>query len=53
MKFEGNEETNIYCVDCKSWTRQIFRRVMPDNTLLFLCKECGCENSIPIEEDKD
>lgn len=36
---------NLFCFDCKKYTYQNFKREMPDNTLLYQCEKCGCENS--------
>lgn len=43
---------DLYCVDCKYWTKQKYRGVLVDGSQLFLCKECGCENSIDKQEQK-
>lgn len=48
MKKEFKRES-LYCVDCKKWTWQHYHGEMPDNTLLYQCTECGCENSFPKE----
>ena len=46
---DANKETNIYCVDCQSWTRQKCKGINPnDKTYLYVCTECGCENSVPV-----
>lgn len=50
---EPREITELYCVDCDSYTKQKFRRIMPDHTYLYLCTVCGCENSEEIEEIED
>ena len=41
---------DFYCTDCNGYREQSFIKEMPDNTLLYLCKTCGCENS--LENDK-
>lgn len=41
---------NVYCVDCKNWRYQKYRRKLADGSLLFLCKDCGCENTIEKQE---
>ena len=51
-KYVNGQEMDLYCVDCQTWTRQKYRGIMPDHTYLFLCKECGCENQMEIDDDK-
>ena len=43
---------DLYCVDCKGWTKQTYRRVLADGSQLFLCKDCGCENTIEKHEQE-
>lgn len=43
---------DLYCVDCKGWTRQVYRGTLADGSQLFLCKECGCENIIEKNEQE-
>lgn len=45
------KQIDLYCIDCGKWTRQNFKGIMPDNTELYQCETCGCENSIDIEEE--
>ncbi|WP_195618884.1 hypothetical protein [Clostridium paraputrificum] len=49
-KAEYNEE-KLYCVDCDKYTKQKYVSTLADKSLLYLCNECGCENS--IEDDKE
>lgn len=43
---------DLYCVDCKCWTKQKYRGFLSDGSQLFLCKDCGCENTIEKQEQK-
>ena len=45
-----NEKTDLFCVDCKSVTRQIYKGIYNDGTHQFICQECGCENYITDKE---
>ena len=45
-----NEETDLFCEDCKSVTRQIYKGIYNDGTHQFICQECGCENYITDKE---
>lgn len=45
-----NDKTDLYCDDCKSVTRQKYKGIYNDGNHLFICQECGCENT---EEDKE
>lgn len=43
---------DLYCVDCKSWTKQKYKGILADGSQLFLCKDCGCENTIEKHEQE-
>lgn len=45
-----NEKTDLFCEDCKSVTRQIYKGIYNDGTHQFICQECGCENYITDKE---
>lgn len=45
-----SKEENLYCIDCDKYTKQKYVTKLADNSLLYLCKECGCENSIDEEK---
>lgn len=46
------EDCDVYCVDCKKWTKQKFRgRNIYDNSKMYLCSECGCENYVEDESE--
>lgn len=45
--------TDLYCIDCDGTTRQKFHCEMPDNTLLYVCSVCGCENSIENSKENE
>jgi hypothetical protein len=45
------EEENIYCVDCRRFTWQKYKGVLADKTALFLCEDCGCENSEDVKTE--
>lgn len=51
-KFKSGDIVDLYCVDCKGWTRQKYRRVLADGAWLFLCQDCGCENTIEKYEQE-
>lgn len=41
---------NIFCVDCDGYRKQKLKgRNKYDGTLLYICTECGCENSEQAE----
>lgn len=45
---------DVFCVDCDGYRRQMLKgRNIYDGTLLYLCTECECENSIEDELTKD
>jgi hypothetical protein len=52
MKSIFKERLEFFCVDCQAHTQQNLKGLMPDNTVLYQCERCGCENSIDIEEAK-
>lgn len=41
---------DLYCVNCNRWTRQKHIGILADGSQLFLCKDCGCENTIEKHE---
>ena len=51
-KFKPEDIIDLYCVDCKSWTKQKYRGVLADGSQLFLCEDCGCENTIEKREQE-
>lgn len=45
---------DVFCVDCNGNRRQNLRgRNNYDGTLLYICTECGCENSVEDEYTKE
>ena len=44
-----NKETDLFCIDCDTITRQKYKGILSDGSLLYICKECGCENTITEE----
>ena len=39
-----------FCVDCKRPTEQTYHHTnLVDGDLVYICKECGCENSYDEE----
>ena len=42
---EINETYDFFCVDCGEITRQTYKGVYADGSHLYICKECGCENT--------
>jgi hypothetical protein len=49
-KKEIRKQEDFPCTDCDSYRIQNFKKIMPDNTLLYVCEECGCENSLEMED---
>ena len=45
-KIKSGDIIDLYCVDCKKWTKQKYNGILTDGSQLFLCKDCGCENTI-------
>ena len=41
-----DKETDLFCVDCNKIIRQKYKGVLADRSHLYICKECGCENTI-------
>lgn len=50
---EHNEVMDLYCFDCREVTRQTYRGILADGSHLYICKECGCENTITEDEDSN
>ena len=44
-----NKETDLFCIDCDTITRQKYKGILSDGSHLYICKECGCENTITEE----
>ena len=44
-----NRETDLFCIDCDTITRQKYKGILSDGSHLYICKECGCENTITEE----
>lgn len=42
---EINETYDFFCVNCRKIVRQIYKGVYVDGNYLYICKECGCENT--------
>ena len=40
-----NKETDLFCIDCDTITRQKYKGILSDGSRLYICKECGCENT--------
>ena len=40
-----NETYDFFCVNCGEITRQTYRGIYADGNHLYICKECGCENT--------
>lgn len=40
-----NETYDLFCVNCGEITRQKYKGVYTDGTHLYICEECGCENT--------
>ena len=44
-----NKETDLFCIDCDTITRQKYKGILSDGSHLYICKECGCENTTTEE----
>ena len=44
-----NKESDLFCTECDTITRQIYKGILSDGSHLYICKECGCENTITEE----
>lgn len=45
---------DVFCVDCDRYREQKLKgRNNYDGTLLYICTECGCENSVEDEYTKE
>ena len=44
-----NKEIDLFCIDCDTITRQKYKGILSDGSHLYICKECGCENTITEE----
>ena len=40
-----NKEIDLFCIDCDTITRQKYKGILSDGSHLYICKECGCENT--------
>lgn len=47
---ENNKITDLYCVDCDNVRKQKYKGALADGSHLYICKECGCENTISDDE---
>lgn len=47
---EINIDYDFFCVDCEEVTKQTYKGVYADGSYLYICKECGCENTEEREE---
>ena len=44
-----NKFTDLFCIECDTITRQKYKGILSDGSHLYICKECGCENTITEE----
>lgn len=44
-----NKDTDLFCVDCDKITKQKYKGILSDGSYLYICKECGCENTVEKE----
>ena len=42
--------TDLFCIECDTITRQKYKGILSDGSRLYICKECGCENTITGEK---
>lgn len=50
----SDECYDIFCFNCDGYRKQKLKgRNSYDGTLLYICTECGCENSVENESTKD
>lgn len=40
---------DLFCTDCDKITRQKYKGILADGSQLYICKECGCENTVTEE----
>ena len=40
-----NKESDLFCTECDTITRQKYKGILSDGSHLYICKECGCENT--------
>lgn len=50
LKKEIGQTYDYYCFDCGQVTRQKYRGIYNDGTQMYICNECGCENTETNEE---
>lgn len=50
LKKKLGETYDYYCFDCGQVTRQTYRGIYNDGTQMYICNECGCENTETNEE---
>lgn len=48
-----HEIMDLYCIDCNEVTRQKYKGVLADGSLLYVCQECGCENTELLDKQID
>ena len=44
-QMEANKIYDLFCVDCQNVTRQKYKGIYTDGSLLYICTECGGENT--------
>lgn len=50
MRLKIGDIEDVYCVDCKNFRYQKYKGKLADGSLFFLCRDCGCENTIEKHE---
>ena len=44
-----NKESDLFCTECDTITRQKYKGILADGSHLYICKERGCENTLTEE----
>lgn len=48
MKYKLGDR--LYCINCDSYRKQSYITKLEDNTLVYICRKCYCQNFIKDEE---
>ena len=46
----NNEIYDFFCVDCDCVTKQMYNGVYVDDSFMYICQVCGCENYEDTDE---
>lgn len=42
---EDKKKIDLFCIDCDNIRTQEYKGELPDGYSLYVCCECGCENT--------